>query len=358
MKRTLIVAEAGVNHNGSVDTALALVDVAASAGADVVKFQTFNADELVTPDAAQAAYQRTRAPASSQHAMLRSLALDREAHERIAQRCAERGIEFMSTAFDQGSFAWLLDLGIRRVKVGSGDLTNGPLLLTFARSGLPIIVSTGMATLGDIESALAVIAFGVTVPSGQPTRADLAQAYERALRSGSLKDRVTLLHCTSSYPAQPEDVHLTAMSTMGQAFGLPVGYSDHTVGIAVGLAAAARGASILEKHFTLDRQAAGPDHAASLEPGGLRDLVDGVHAINAALGVPTKFPTSAERDTMIAARRSIVASRPIRRGEIFDTTNLHMLRPGSGRTPLDIWELLGRSASRNYATNELIDRAE
>jgi N-acetylneuraminate synthase len=358
MTNPLIVAEAGVNHNGSLETALQLVDTAAAAGADVVKFQTFDVDETVTADAPQATYQRERAAAPTQRDMLRGLVLDRGAHERIAERCAEQGIEFLSTAFDEGSFRWLLDLGIRRVKVGSGELTNGPLLLAFARSGLPILLSTGMARLGEIEDALSVIAFGLASADGDPSPRDLHEAYGRAIRDGTLQEHVTLLHCTSSYPARPEDVHLAAMGTLAQAFALRVGYSDHTLGIPIAFAAIARGAVVLEKHFTLDRTGPGPDHAASLEPAELADLVAGARAISAAIGRPAKYPTLPERDTAAVARRSIVAGRAIARGEVFATDNLKALRPATGRSPMELWALLGREASRDYRPQELIDPTE
>jgi N-acetylneuraminate synthase len=356
--RTLVIAEAGVNHDGSVDRALELVDAAVEAGADVVKFQTFDARSLATATAPQAAYQRRTAAADSQVEMLRGLQLDREAHDLLAARCAEAGIEFLSTAFDGGSLAWLLELGIRRVKVPSGELTNGPLLLEFARTGLPLIVSTGMADLSDVERALAVLAFGAAQPQGDPSPADLRAAYGAAARDGSLRSRVTLLHCTSSYPADPADVHLAAMDTLGQAFDLPVGYSDHTLGTAVSIGAVARGARVVEKHLTLDRTAPGPDHAASLEPAGFADLVAGIRAVEAAIGSPVKYPTPAEADTVAAARRSVVAARPITAGQVIDAADLRAARPGTGRPPADLWVLPGRTASRDYAVDEPIDDRE
>lgn len=358
MRRTLVIAEAGVNHDGSLDTALELVDVAVDAGADVVKFQTFQIAEVVTPNAPQAGYQQRNAPAGSQEEMLGSLVLDWEAHQAIAQHCRDRQIEFLSTAFDPGSLEWCLDLGVQRLKIPSGELTNGPLLLAIARAGLPMIMSTGMSTLADIETALSIVAYGLSGAEGPPSRAELGVAYERAIRDGLLAERVTLLHCTSNYPAAPEDVHLAAMDTLGSAFGLPVGYSDHTLGTVLGLAAVARGASVLEKHITLDSARPGPDHAASLEPDGLQELVAGIRAIEAAIGSPAKYPTAAERDTIAVARRSLVARREIAQGEAFEPSNLTVLRPASGRSPLDYWELLGRPASRAYAANELIDVSE
>ena len=357
MARTTIVAEAGVNHDGSLDKALELVDVAADAGADIVKFQTFEVSEVVTASAPQAAYQRQRAPVGSQHEMLQALVLDRGAHESLFQQCADRGVEFLSTAFDARSLAWLVELGIRRVKVPSGELTNGPLLLEFARAGLPLVVSTGMANLAEVEAALAVIAYGRGHPEGTPTRTELDDAYAAAVSDGSLADAVTLLHCTSSYPTRPQDANLAAMDTL-RGFGLPVGYSDHTLGTAVSLAAVARGAVVLEKHITLDRTSPGPDHAASLEPAELRQLVAGIRAVEAAAGIPVKWPTSSELDTRSVARRSIVAARPIAAGEVFGVANLTVLRPGTGRSPMGLWGLLGRCASRAYGFHEPIDASE
>jgi N-acetylneuraminate synthase len=355
MARTTIIAEAGVNHDGSIDVALELIDVAAEAGADVVKFQTFDVDEVVTANAPQAGYQRDRAPASSQQEMLRSLVLDQAAHERLAAHCKERGIEFLSTAFDEGSLRRLVDLGIRRVKVPSGELTSGPLLLAFARTQLPLVVSTGMATLGEVETALSVIAYGRLHAEGLPSPDDLAEAYRTAIRTGELADELTVLHCTSSYPALPEDVNLAAMDTLAQSFGLPVGYSDHTLGTAISLAAVARGATLIEKHITLDNGRPGPDHAASLEPEGLRDLVAGIRAIEASIGTPVKYPTASERDTAAVARRSIVAARPISGGSTLQPQDLKLLRPATGRSPMDIWSLAGRLAKRDYGRHEAID---
>jgi N-acetylneuraminate synthase len=358
VNRTLVIAEAGVNHGGSVDAAVDLVDAAVAAGADVVKFQTFDARSLTTATAPQAAYQRRNAAAASQVEMLTGLQLDRAAHDLLADRCAAAGIEFLSTAFDEGSLGWLLDLGIQRVKVPSGELTDTPLVLAFARTGLPLIVSTGMADLSDVEGALAVIAYGLRGGDGAPTPADLREAYAAAARDGSLREHVTLLHCTSSYPADPNDVHLAAMDTLAQAFDLPVGYSDHTLGTAVSIAAVARGARVVEKHLTLDRDAPGPDHAASLEPDGFADLVAGIRAVEAAIGSPIKYPTAAESDTVAAARRSVVAARPIAAGQVLGPEDLRAARPGTGRPPADLWVLPGRTATRDYAVDEPIDARE
>lgn len=355
MSRTLLIAEAGVNHDGSLADALSLVDAAADARADVVKFQSFDAATIATATAQQAAYQRERAAADSQRAMLEKLQLDREAHDRIAARCEERGIEFLSTAFDERSLDWLIELGIRRIKVPSGELTNGPLLLRFARAGLPLVISTGMANLAEVETALSVVAFGRLVAAGDPTADDLRHAYTAAAADGSLAASVTLLHCTSSYPAPPQDVHLRAMDTLRDAFGVPVGYSDHTLGTTVAVAAVARGATVVEKHLTLDRTRPGPDHAASLEPAELSELADAVRTVEAALGGAIKYPTPGEVETIAAARRSLVAAREIRAGHHLTTDDLRAARPGTGRSPMDAWALLGHPVTRDYGPDELID---
>lgn len=356
MVPTTIIAEAGVNHDGSVERAIELVDVAVEAGADVVKFQTFDVDEVVTGDAPQARYQRDRAPASSQQQMLRSLVLDGAAHERLAAHSERRGIEFLSTAFNEASLRRLINLGIRRVKIPSGELTNGPLLLAFARTQLSLLISTGMASLGEVETALSVIAYGRLHPTGVPSREDLSEAYRAGIHTGVLTDELTLLHCTSSYPAHPQDVNLAAMDTLGQSFGLPVGYSDHTLGTAISMAAVARGARVIEKHITLDPTLPGPDHAASLDPKGLQELVAGIRAIEASIGRAVKFPTEGEADTAAVARRSVVAARPITAGTLLEPADLKTLRPGTGRSPMDLWSLIGREAKRNYQTHEVIDK--
>ncbi len=333
-RRVEIIAEAGVNHDGSLARALALVDAAAAAGADVVKFQTFRSTELVSRHAPKAAYQKkTTDAAESQLDMVRALELDEAAHRELIARCEQRGVRFLSTPFDEASVALLMSLGVPRLKIPSGEITNPLLLRACARAGVPLLLSTGMSTLGDIEAALAVI----------------AQA------SPGAEQRVTLLHCTTEYPAPVEDVNLRAMQTMAQAFGLPVGYSDHTDGIAVSVAAAALGAVVIEKHFTLDRSLPGPDHKASLEPRELGELVRAVRAVEQALGEPKKGPSPSERKNLPVARKSLVAARAIRRGERFSTENLTVKRPGSGISAMRYDEWIGRVAERDYAEDELIE---
>ena len=356
VERTLVIAEAGVNHNGSLELALRLVDVAADAGADIVKFQTFKADLLATAKAAKADYQVTNTQeAGSQLAMLRRLELAPADHPALLARCRERGIRFMSTAFDAESLAFLATLDMPAIKIPSGDITCGPLLLQASRLRRPLIVSTGMSTLADIEQALGVIAFGLTTERDPVGRADFDAAYTSREGRDALLRQVTLLHCVTQYPAPPEAVNLRAMDTMASAFGLPVGYSDHSAGIEVSIAAVARGAMIIEKHFTLDRTLPGPDHAASLEPGELKLLVRSIRNIELALGSPLKAPAAQEAGNRPVARRSVVASRSIRRGEVFTAAMLTHKRPGHGISPMELWSLLGRPAGRDYETDEPIE---
>lgn len=355
--RTQIIAEAGVNHNGSVEMALQLVDAAADAGADIVKFQTFKADKLATSQAAKAQYQVVNTNESgSQLDMLRALELSPAAHHVLADHAKARGIGFMSTAFDAESLELLAAFDMPAVKIPSGDITSVDLLLRSARLGRRLIVSTGMATLGEIEQALGVIAFGL-ISSLQPvSRLDFERAFLSEAGKTALRKNVTLLHCVTEYPALPEAINLRAMATMEHAFGLPVGYSDHTAGIAVSIAAVALGARIIEKHFTLDRKLPGPDHAASLEPRELGQMVAAIRTIEAALGSAVKGPGAQEMRNRQVARRSIVAACVIRKGDIFTLDMLSEKRPGDGLAPIDTLDLIGRIASRDYQPNDQIER--
>ena len=355
-ERTFLIAEAGVNHNGSLAQALRLVDVAAEAGADAVKFQTFKADKLATAGAAKAEYQVSNTgEAGSQLAMLRALELAPADHEALLAHCRARGIRFMSTAFDAESLAFLATLDMPALKIPSGDINCGPLLLQAARLRRPLIVSTGMSTLADIEQALGVIAFGLTESREPAGRADFDAAWCSASGRTALREHVTLLHCVTQYPAPPAAVNLRAMDTMAAAFGLPVGFSDHTLGIEVAIAAVARGATVIEKHFTLDRALPGPDHAASLEPSELSQLVRAIRHVEQALGSTLKAPAPEEAGNRPVARRSLVAARAIRRGEAFSADALDFKRPGHGVSPMAFWDLLGRTALRDYAADELIE---
>ena len=354
-KPVFIIAEAGVNHNGSLDLARQLVDVAADAGADAVKFQTFKADKLATVQAPKADYQVANTQeAGSQLEMLRRLELAPEHHELLLTHCKKRGINFMSTAFDEESLALLAPLGMPAIKIPSGDITCGPLLLQAARLRQKLILSTGMSTLSDVEQALGVIAFGLLGDIEPRGRADFDAAYCSDAGRRALADKVTILHCVTQYPAPPAAVNLRAMDTLATAFGLPVGYSDHTLGIEVSIAAVARGACVIEKHFTLDRTLPGPDHVASLEPAELKQLVSAIRNVEQALGSTLKQPDAQEVLNRPVARRSVVAARNINQGEIFTYDMLTSKRPGTGISPIDIWSLVGRRADRNYRSDEMI----
>lgn len=332
--RTFIIAEAGVNHNGDLDLAKRLVDVAAEAGADAVKFQTFNVDAIVAAEAQMADYQKANTGEDgSQKDMLASLELPLEAFDMLAAHAEARGIEFMSTAFDPGSLAHLLTLGVKRLKIPSGEITNPELVKAIGAAGLPVIMSSGMATLGEIEQAL-----GWLEESGA--------------------GEIALLHCVSDYPADPADANLAAMDTMRAAFGLPVGWSDHTLGDIVTIAAVARGASIVEKHFTLDTALPGPDHKASLNPEALKRMVANIRMTEAAIGTGRKQPTEAERKVARVARRSIATRRRIDAGEIIAAGDLAFLRPGTGIPPAETDRVAGRRAARTLPAGTLITFAD
>lgn len=354
---TLIIAEAGVNHNGDESLAIALIDAAHQAGVDVVKFQTFKAGNLVTQQAKQAAYQTANTgKEESQFAMLSRLELSFDAHLRLIAHCQALGIEFLSTAFDDESLDFLVNkLALQTLKIPSGELTNAPFVLAHARTGCKLIVSTGMATLADVEAALGVIAFGLTAPQdAQPGESAFLAAYASEAGQAALAEKVTLLHCTTEYPAPMIDINLRAMDTLSHAFRLPVGYSDHSKGITIPVAAVARGAYIIEKHFTLDRNMEGPDHKASLEPDELSAMVQGIREVELALGDGIKGPRPSEIKNKEIARKSLVAACDIEPGCVFDASNLAIKRPGDGMSPYAFWQQLGKPARRAYKAGELI----
>ena len=354
---TLIIAEAGVNHNGDEKLAFELVDAAHQAGADIVKFQTFKAKNLVTEEAKQADYQVTNTQKQeSQLAMLSRLELSYDAHHELVKHCEKLGIEFLSTAFDSESLDFLVnDLGLTRLKLPSGELTNAPLVLEHARTGCDLIVSTGMATLSEIETALGVIAFGYTSDdSATPSVQAFQEAYASDEGQQALKSKVTILHCTTEYPAPMEEINLKAMDTLGRAFDLPAGYSDHSKGITIPIAAVARGAVLIEKHFTLDNNMEGPDHKASLEPQDLTAMVSAIRQVEKALGSRVKTPTVSEVKNKAVARKSLVAARDINEGEVFSPENMTIKRPGDGMSPYRYWDMLERTASKAYRAGELI----
>lgn len=330
--KTLIIAEAGVNHNGSLARAQELVAQAAAAGADLVKFQSFITAKSISPQAPKAAYQLGATdPGESQYDMVRKLELSPTDHQALLATCRQHGIGFFSTAFDTDSFDMLLAMGMDTVKIPSGEITNLPFLRYVARPGLPVILSTGMANLGDIEAAI-----------------DLLE------HAGLRRHQITVLHCNTEYPTPMQDVNLRAMANLGLAFGVAVGYSDHTQGIEVAIAAVALGATVIEKHFTLDRSLPGPDHQASLEPAELRAMVAAIRNIELALGDGIKRPSPSEHNNRLIARKSLVAARPIQAGELFSADNLAAKRPGTGLSPMRWDEIIGRPAARAFAADELI----
>lgn len=353
VRSVYIIAEAGVNHNGERDKAFALVDFAAEAGADAVKFQTFNAERLAARSAPKAAYQKsTTLGGESQLEMLKRLELPRPWHAELQRRAWARGIEFLSSAFDPESLDFLETLDLPFYKILLGEIVNGPLLWRFARTGKRLVLSTGMATLGEVEQALAVIAHGSLherKPAGMGAVWDCWSSTESR---AAIVERVTLLHCTSQYPASMEEVNLRAMDALADAFGLAVGYSDHTEGALIPLAAVARGASVIEKHFTLDRTLSGPDHRASLEPDELTRMVREIRRLERALGDGCKRPMPSEWGMHTAARQSLVAARRIGAGEILRSGDIVTRRAGGGCSPMELWDRLGTPASHDIEPRE------
>ena len=331
-KKTLIIAEGGVNHNGDIQLAKQLIDVAALAGADLVKFQTFKANRQVTQNAAKASYQNlTTDIAESHQDMLRRLELTEAMHRKLIDHCTLRKIAFFSTAFDVESVNFLVSLGQDHFKIPSGEINNLPYLRHIGKLGRPTIISTGMSTMGEIEEAIYVLE-----------------------KAGTPRNKMTILHCTTEYPVPIEDVNLRAMQSISSAFGVAVGYSDHTQGIEVAIAAVAMGATVIEKHFTLDRTLNGPDHQSSLEPNELFDMVKAIRNIEVALGDGVKRLTDSENKNKLITRKSLVAKRAIKSGEIFTTENLTTKRPGYGISPMRWDEFIGKKAIRDYASDDLI----
>jgi len=331
-QRSLIIAEAGVNHNGDLGLAKQLIDVAAEAGVDLVKFQTFTANRLVTHAAKKADYQTMTTDGNeSQHEMLRRLELTPEMHNELIAHCELRNIGFFSTGFDIESVELLVSLGQNLFKIPSGDITNLPYLRHIGRLGKPVILSSGMATLGDIEAAIEVLE-----------------------EAGTARSNLTVLHCTTEYPTPMSEVNLRAMQSIHNAFGVAVGYSDHTSGIEVAIAAVALGATVIEKHFTLDRNLPGPDHKASLEPEEFKAMVTAIRNIEIALSDGIKRLTPSEAKNKPVARKSLVASKAIKAGELFSAQNVTAKRPGTGISPMRWDEIIGEAARKDYNEDDLI----
>lgn len=331
--KTLIIAEAGVNHNGDISLAKKLVDIAAESGADLVKFQTFNADRLATHFAHKAEYQKSETgETESQHAMLRKLELTEEMHVQLIAYCQSRAVGFLSTGFDIESVDLLNRLGQELFKIPSGEITNMPFLRHIGGLGKRVILSTGMSTMDEIESAISVLE-----------------------NSGTPRSKVTVLHCTTAYPAPMSDVNLSAMQSIKSALNVEIGYSDHTLGIEIPIAAVALGATVIEKHFTLDRNMPGPDHKASLEPTELKAMVNAIRNIERALGDGVKRLMPSEVENIVIARKSIVARQSISKGEIFSSENITAKRPNNGISAMQWDEVIGKAAKRDYSTDEFIE---
>lgn len=355
---TLVIAEAGVNHNGDENLAHELIEIAASSGADIVKFQTFKAKNLLTDSAPLADYQlRNASSFSSQLEMLSKLELPFKTFIKLKKYSESKGIEFLSTAFDSKSLQFINTLNLKRLKIPSGDLTNSPLLLLHAKTNKQIILSTGMASLDEIESALGVIAFGYLQHSNvMPSIKNFSNAFQSSEGQKILEQKVTLLHCTSEYPAPLDEVNLNAINLLKSKFGLQVGYSDHTEGISSAIAATALGATIIEKHFTSNKDLEGPDHVASLNPIELSGMIQAIREVTKSLGDYAKKPTRSEIKNLEIARKSIVANIKISKGEKFTTKNLTTKRPGTGLSPVFYWDLIGKHADKDYKSGDLISK--
>lgn len=331
-QKVLIIAEAGVNHNGDISIAKKLIDVAVEAGADVVKFQTFKAENVVTKQAMLSDYQKAnKVKDDNQFEMLKKLELSEKDHFELFEYCQQKGIIFFSTAFDLDSIEFLSKFKMGMWKIPSGELTNYPYVRSIARKAEKVILSTGMATLAEVAEAIKVL-----------------------IANGTQQENITVLQCHTDYPTKPEDVNLLAMLTMKQELGVRVGYSDHTMGIDIALAAVALGATIIEKHFTLDQNNSGPDHQASLSPSEFKDLVTGIRNIEVALGSPVKVPSKNEIPNLLSVRKSIVAKTNIKEGEVFTDENLTTKRPGNGINPMKWNEIIGKIAERDFVVDEMI----
>ena len=333
MRKTIIIAEAGVNHNGSIEMAKKLIDIAACAGVDYVKFQTFTTENLITRTAKKAEYQKKNmSTKESQYEMLKKLELTHEHHFELINYCNKKNVKFLSTAFDLESIDFLSDLNLGLWKIPSGEITNYPYLKKIAQKKQPIIISTGMSTMVDIKNAIEIL-----------------------LKNNTDISQLTVLHCNTQYPTPIHDVNLLAMQTIAHEFGVNVGYSDHTLGLEVPIAAVALGATVIEKHFTIDRNMDGPDHKASLEPDELKYMVIAIRNIEKALGSSQKKISESESENIIAARKSIVAAQKIKKGEIFTEENLTVKRPGAGISPMKWDEVIGMKASKNFNHGSLIE---
>ncbi len=356
--KNYIIAEAGVNHNGSMDIAYKLIDEAYDAGADAVKFQTFNTKNLVTGDSPKAEYQKLSTDSKeSQFSMLKKLELSKENHYLLNNYCLKKGIDFLSTAFDIDSLKFLVnEIRPKKLKIASGELTNGPFLLAHTKTKPDILLSTGMSTFSEINDALEVLAFGlIGDKKTKPSKDAFRECFKTDIAQEILRKKVTILHCTSEYPAPMNEINLKAMESLSKRFGLKVGYSDHSEGTLVPILAASMGATVIEKHLTLDKKMLGPDHQASIEPFELRFMIESIRSLEKIMGDSKKFPSKSEIKNIKIVRKSLVASRDIKKGEKFSKDNLTAKRPGDGLNPMHYWNLLGKRSKTIIKEGELID---
>ena len=356
INNTFIIAEAGVNHNGDINTALKLVDIASDSGADAVKFQTFNTNKLTTKRARLSDYQNYNNNTDlSQQDLLRSLELSARDYIKLSEYCNSKNIEFMSTAFDVNSLDFLIkETNLKRIKIPSGENINPFLLLRAARSNLPIIVSTGLSELNEIKSCLSILAYGFINKYKIPTTKEALNAYRSPKSRKSLLEKVTILQCVSDYPALPEDMNIKAMVNLGNIYNLSYGLSDHSIGIEISIAAVALGATVIEKHFTLDKNMKGPDHKASLSPLELTNMVRSIRVVEKSLGNGEKKPSRNELKNLNSIRGSLVAKKNIKKNTEFSKNNITVKRPGDGLSPLKFLDLNGTKSKKNFKLDEQI----
>lgn len=358
MKKTYIIAEAGINHNGDRKNAIKLIDKGISAGADAIKFQIFKAENLVTKSASKADYQLKKTNTKeTQFEMLRSLELPLETYFELKDHCEKQNVDFLITAFDKESLDFIVNkLKVKKLKIPSGEITNGPFILEHALSGLDIILSTGMANLKEIETALSIIAYGYLNKNKKniiDTR-DFKKMYESSEAKKILNSKVTLLHCTTEYPAPIDELNLNAINSLRSKFNIPTGYSDHSNGIIASVIASTFDVDIIEKHFTLDKNMQGPDHAASLEPKELKLMIDYIRLVENIMGNGNKNISKSEKKNLKIARKSLVAAKNIKKGEIFSHDNIDIKRPGTGISPINYWTVIGKKSKKNYKTDDII----
>ncbi|PPR78476.1 MAG: N,N'-diacetyllegionaminic acid synthase [Alphaproteobacteria bacterium MarineAlpha2_Bin1] len=355
--KIIFIAEAGVNHNGDIDNAFQLIDVAANAGADIIKFQYYKTEKLLKKDTPKAEYQKRNTSISeTQFEMLKKFELANSDIKKLIERCDDKGIEFLATPFDEESLNELISYGIKRIKIPSGEITNGPLLLKSARSNLPLILSTGMSNIKEIEDALGLIVFGYLEKNKEiDSHSEIKKHLYTENFYSTLNNFVTVLHCTSQYPAPLNSINLNTMREISKKFNVPIGYSDHSEGSVVAIASAALGAKVIEKHFTLNKNLPGPDHKASIEPKELSCLIKSIRDVELVMGSYKKKALEIEVGNRSIARKSLTARKEIKKGTEFSRDNLIALRPGNGVSPMKIWDFIGKKSNKSYKIGELIE---